>query len=794
MLTEFRVRLRFALSLQKRNKRLFRSGKKPTLARSDAASRGRTRITYNPITSELIPVRSPLRNAMTPYSLASDPSSGRSSPTFLLEDSNFPGGPISDSELGGDGDSPWEYPALGPDPSEYGFSSEGEATDFTGDDGNVSSLASSRQPSPLDYIASSAEAVNDRWDTAVPTEGHTSLHPSSSAFAPSIATTLPGSPGQQSEVGALGTPSRAADGGKTISSVPGPKTTPVAKKFSTMQTSSSFEDWQGRERLRVLRKEYASEMNGRIARIEVDTFMREFAPGLDLPEDIIVDAFDRDKFFGTEAPIYGELVGHLVQAICSLLTSHCMQLKVADSVFSNVTDDAGKKTFVAKDTHGFSDPFENVDGGFKRAPDVVVYPNNKDAAEAYTLPQSALSKHLKTFKSEEDKEAETETVGRTVWHWAALLFEVKCRENDSPFANKTEPSSARGPKPANSVPPLPPSSDPFAPSPALRSTSSDIFSPPPAPWTTSVSGALSSDASVSARLRVHLDGGEMTMGQLTEHAFKVMRRGSRLCVFSIFVCRDLAWLLRWDRAGVVVSEAFNLLEQPRILHNFLYRFARMTDEQRGLDPTVAFASAEEVALLRSPPSAGIETQWQKAAFNNTLQNGWPFYTITMPEADFIPASRLTSGSTLNKTEDCPSPSNHTTRKLIVGMAYFTSDSITGRGTKCYLAYDVTGHRVVFCKEYWRVDLPTSHAEGDVYIKLHQNDVQCIPTPIAAGDVRFGGTASLYTRTQEFMADDGPKLILYRLLLKEIGEPLERYRNSRQLVNTLSLCVTGSSFV
>ena len=76
---------------------------------------------------------------------------------------------------------------------------------------------------------------------------------------------------------------------------------------------------------------------------------------------------------------------------------------------------------MAKDTHSFGDPFENIDGKWKRAPDVIVHPNSEDAAEAYTLPPSALSKHLKTFRSE-DKESEKKTVARTVWHWAALLF------------------------------------------------------------------------------------------------------------------------------------------------------------------------------------------------------------------------------------------------------------------------------------------------------------------------------------------------------------------------------------
>ncbi|EPS97053.1 hypothetical protein FOMPIDRAFT_1091788, partial [Fomitopsis schrenkii] len=277
------------------------------------------------------------------------------------------------------------------------------------------------------------------------------------------------------------------------------------------------------------------------------------------------------------------------------------------------------------------------------------------------------------------------------------------------------------------------------------------------------------------------------LGQLTEHAYKVMRRGSRLCVFTVFVCLENAWLLRWDRAGVVVSERFSLLEQPRVLPNFLYRFARMTDEQRGLDPTVTFASEEEAQLLHSTPKSGIETRWQKMAYANTRQKGWPVYTITIPEDNFIPPSRLTSTT----TDGRPKPSRGgTRRKLVVGKTHFSGESITGRGTKCYLAYDVTDHRVVFCKEYWRVDLPTSHAEGDVYVDLHQHGVKFIPTPIAAGDVRPGESSLFATRMQEFLPDDSgrPRLILYRLLLKEIAEPLETYRTSHQLVEVLFQCI------
>lgn len=131
--------------------------------------------------------------------------------------------------------------------------------------------------------------------------------------------------------------------------------------------------------------------------------------------------------------------------------------------------------------------------------------------------------------------------------------------------------------------------------------------------------------------------------------------------------------------------------------------------------------------------------------------------------------------------------------LVVGQVHFTSDSLTGRGTKCYLAYDMTDCQVVFCKEYWRVDLPTSHPEGDVYVDLHQHGVQFIPTLIAAGNVRHGKTSMFSMHTQNLLPDKQPGLILYQLLLEEIAEPLENYKDSKELVLALYKCITGLFF-
>lgn len=61
---------------------------------------------------------------------------------------------------------------------------------------------------------------------------------------------------------------------------------------------------------------------------------------------------------------------------------------------------------------------------------------------------------------------------------------------------------------------------------------------------------------------------------------------SRTHAFSIYMNSNIARLLRADRAGILVSEAFNYRKNPNILVDFLLRFDSATPCQRGLDTTV----------------------------------------------------------------------------------------------------------------------------------------------------------------------------------------------------------------
>ena len=244
-----------------------------------------------------------------------------SSPLSLIGNYSS-GGPTSDAELEVDSNSQWEDPPspreVASEPLRLGFSSEGQYADFSDDEEDTGSdqPAISLGVSPRGVIRSVGDTVDDQWDPALSTTHHVPAHPSERHCAPtpSRSAATPGRADQQPAVEDHQPPSKQANGETTTSSAPGPKTTPVAKKLSTMQTSSSFENWQGRAQLEILRNEYASEIQGRIARVDLDTFMREFVPGEDLPEGVVVDELDGDKFSSAEAPIYNELVGNLLPA------------------------------------------------------------------------------------------------------------------------------------------------------------------------------------------------------------------------------------------------------------------------------------------------------------------------------------------------------------------------------------------------------------------------------------------------------------------------------------------------
>ncbi|EIW59668.1 uncharacterized protein TRAVEDRAFT_71650 [Trametes versicolor FP-101664 SS1] len=110
--------------------------------------------------------------------------------------------------------------------------------------------------------------------------------------------------------------------------------------------------------------------------------------------------------------------------------------------------------------------------------------------------------------------------------------------------------------------------------------------------------------------------GERQIRQEAEDAFglhvafivEIFARQHRNHCHSISVAGSRARLYRWDRAGCIVSEAFDIREHPEILCEFLWRFSRTTDAMRGHDRTVMPATLEMELRFRDAIKDYVRSQ------------------------------------------------------------------------------------------------------------------------------------------------------------------------------------------
>lgn len=85
---------------------------------------------------------------------------------------------------------------------------------------------------------------------------------------------------------------------------------------------------------------------------------------------------------------------------------------------------------------------------------------------------------------------------------------------------------------------------------------------------------------------------DSTTGQIATYAMAILSRQHRTHCFSIGVFGSKARFYRWDRAGVVISSAFDYTKEP-LLSEFAKRYCQATDAQRGRDMSICRATEEE---------------------------------------------------------------------------------------------------------------------------------------------------------------------------------------------------------
>ncbi|CCM06122.1 uncharacterized protein FIBRA_08371 [Fibroporia radiculosa] len=92
-----------------------------------------------------------------------------------------------------------------------------------------------------------------------------------------------------------------------------------------------------------------------------------------------------------------------------------------------------------------------------------------------------------------------------------------------------------------------------------------------------------------------------TLIQLAKSARNLLVAHSRLFVFAVGLYGNIARIYRFDHAAAVVSQAFNYVENPEILHEFFWRFANPINPACGVvgdDPTISMPSHEDRALAK----------------------------------------------------------------------------------------------------------------------------------------------------------------------------------------------------
>lgn len=408
----------------------------------------------------------------------------------------------------------------------------------------------------------------------------------------------------------------------------------------------------------------------------------------------------------------------------------------------------------ARNTSHNPDSGDYGDYGEQLKVDVAIYPTHKDAVRDYG--QLAADNHRVP----------------TRWAWISLLMEVKTSSADSPFSFRSKTTKASKASPSQPIDQAAQSGG--GPSNPLLKT--DNLKASPAEF-----------------LRLHT-AARQTLGQMTEYVSKVLRRQHRTHFFVVFVLRGRARIVRWDRAGAIISTPINFAQDSRLLHEFIWRYACMNEAQRGYDPTVVLATEEEIAAMRD---CAAPNDWADRYRNGAIgQPGWPIYKITMRNEDLIDERLLQPIADDIDPSECQSEPYEGTPTFVVGKAYFASDSMAGRGTRCFIAYEVARNRLVFLKDYWRPRVDMILAEGATLKKLRTSGVQYVPTPVASGDVYSGGMTPQTSETQSLLSKDERTgrdhvaLIHNRLVVKEIGRPLADHEDALQLVGALFYALLG----
>ncbi|KIL67560.1 hypothetical protein M378DRAFT_9337 [Amanita muscaria Koide BX008] len=242
-----------------------------------------------------------------------------------------------------------------------------------------------------------------------------------------------------------------------------------------------------------------------------------------------------------------------------------------------------------------------------------------------------------------------------------------------------------------------------------------------------------------------------TLGQVTTYATAHLAAQFRTHVFLVLIFPTYARLMRWDRAGVVVTE--KIPYNSSVIADFYLRYCYATPAARGHD-----TSAQKLSDPTVEASAlALDDVRRKLG----VPENCPLYRLSLGEGN---------------------------GGYIVGKpTYMGISSPTGRSTRTFIAFCEATKKPVFLKDTWRVTTNGQLPEHKVYERLHANKVQNIAQCKEGADILNHATTTHLAANKYFPDRQFPRIRTfrhYRLVLLDIGRDLCSFDNVKEFVGAM----------
>ncbi|KAH8115718.1 hypothetical protein DFH11DRAFT_1301272 [Phellopilus nigrolimitatus] len=210
---------------------------------------------------------------------------------------------------------------------------------------------------------------------------------------------------------------------------------------------------------------------------------------------------------------------------------------------------------------------------------------------------------------------------------------------------------------------------------------------------------------------------ERRLGRIVAYAAEVCARQHRMFYFSVLITGTRARLVRWDRAGAIVTNSFDYRRTPKAFCTFLWRFGLANPAQRGYDPTVTVASKVEEKLFEEAITAHVALQLNISGEELKKAVSQHYQQDKVAKVDVVGEDNL----------GLP-----VTRQYLVSRPVMSPSSVTSRSTRGYWAVNVGSLKMAFLKDVWRIDTEKLEKEEKELVAM-SDGVEVEQTEIEAGE-------------------------------------------------------------